>query len=444
VILLFATHAHGVIPSHLGAKGDFARLELSGPRSFVCLALARRHSEPGAAEAPAAKVPLTAEIDLADARGQSPDRPGNPISMRLNSKTTSCFAVASAIVLAGLAIAWYEIRRAPVQAADAAQFVYTHSYDLLKSIGSTTAGRVGVVVAVVLLAEIFFVGWRRSSLFRLLFVRSRSAMLDLLNLMLMLLKWTVFLEIALTLGASFVTSKFIDWITSQYGWSRITLPSDGMPGIAASLAVFWLATSFAQYWGHRLSHTPALWHLHRFHHAATELNMVSAYRQHPLEGVALRFLSLVSPLAFFEVSQRVLLLYFILYTVSDLLAHSQLPWGYGWIGRWIVQSPLVHQVHHSIDDEHQNLHFSFCPLWDHLFGTWYKGTKRPSRFGIADPAYELRPLRTFVLDAWTFYAGIGRWACSLPRKLGMTSADPPSAVGMSVSDVAPPRGRSNS
>jgi sterol desaturase/sphingolipid hydroxylase (fatty acid hydroxylase superfamily) len=357
--------------------------------------------------------------------------------MGVNIKATSI--VAAAILLTCSIVAWLAIGPDGFQAVF--HFIYARVYEVLAAAGSTGIGRIATVVAVVLVGEIFFVGWKASSLFRMIFIRSSSAMLDLLNLMLMLLKWTFFLEIALTLGASFVASKLIDWVTSQYGWSRITLPSDGLLGIAASLAVFWLATSFVQYWGHRLSHTPTLWHLHRFHHAATELNMVSAYRQHPLEGVALRFLSLVSPMAFFDVPQRVLFLYFILYTVSDLLAHSQLSWGYGWIGRWIVQSPLVHQVHHSIDDEHQNLHFSFCPLWDHLFGTWYKGTKRPSRFGIPDPAYELRPLRTFVLDAWAFYAGIGRWAWSLPRKLAIASADPPLAVGMGVSDVASPRGR---
>jgi sterol desaturase/sphingolipid hydroxylase (fatty acid hydroxylase superfamily) len=389
--------------------------------------------------------------------------------MRLNTKTTSCFAVASAVVLAGLAIAWSEIRRVSVQVTDAVQFVYTHSYDILKSIGSTTAGRVGVVVAVVLLAEIFFVGWRRSSLFRLLFVRSRSAILDLCNFLLVLLNLVIFLQIALTLGASFLTAKFIAWVSSQYGWSRIALPSDGAFGIAFSFAVYWLVTSFMQYWGHRLVHTPMLWHIHRFHHAATELNMVTNFRQHPLEPVVLGFLSLVSPLIFLDVPSRVLLIYFFVALVTELLAHSQLPWGYGWVGRWLVQSPRVHQVHHSIADEHQHLHFSNCPLWDHLFGTWYEGTKLPTQFGIVDPAYEVRPLTQFALDAWIFYANLARWAGSWLRgspvagtgvppaedvlrghrplgllatsEAGMTCADPPPAVGMGVSDVASPRGR---
>src|SRR5262249_34873865 len=154
----------------------------------------------------------------------------------------------------------------------------------------------------------------------------------------------------------------------------------------------------------------------------------------------LGFVSLVSPLIFFDVPQRVLLINFFVSLVTELLAHSQLTWGYGWVGRWLVQSPRVHQVHHSIADEHQHLHFSNFPMWDHLFGTWYQGSKQPTQFGIVDPGYEVRPVTQFVLDACTFYAGIGRWACSLPRRLGMTSADPPPAVGMSASDVASPRG----
>ena len=38
---------------------------------------------------------------------------------------------------------------------------------------------------------------------------------------------------------------------------------------------------------------------------------------------------------------------FIVATSADLIAHSQVGWTYGWIGRWIIQSPRFHQVHHS-------------------------------------------------------------------------------------------------
>jgi sterol desaturase/sphingolipid hydroxylase (fatty acid hydroxylase superfamily) len=354
----------------------------------------------------------------------------NLLAMRLNAKTTGVFAAASAIVLTGFAIARYEFYNGSFQPADTLQFIYTYFYEVLKAVGSTTIGRVGVLVAFALVVEIFFVGWRGSSLFRMIFIRSNSAILDILNLIFTLLNLFVFLQIVFTLGASLLTSRFIAWASSQYGWSRIVLPSDGIFEIAISFAIYWLLTSFVQYWTHRLVHTPTFWHVHRFHHAATELNMVTNLRQHPLESVILGFVSLVSPLIFFDVPQRVLLIYFFVGTLTDLLAHSQLPWGYGWIGRWIVQSPRYHQVHHSIEDEHQNLHFSSCPLWDHLFGTWYKGTKQPSKFGIPDPAYELRPLRTFVLDAWIFYANIIRSVCSLLQRLRMSGTGSPPAGEM--------------
>src|SRR4029077_11313490 len=144
----------------------------------------------------------------------------------------------------------------------------------------------------------------------------------------------------------------------------------------------WFAFTFVGYWGHRLTHMPIVWHLHRFHHAATELNILTVFRQHPVEHTVLLLVGLVSPLVFFNVSDEILFIAFLWSTAFDLLAHSQLQWGYGWFGRWIVASPIVHQIHHSIDDEHRDLNFSNAPLWDHMFGTWYQGEKPPSGFGV--------------------------------------------------------------
>ena len=368
-------------------------------------------------------------IDLGALKGQSRagSRASNILFMRINAKTVSVLAAVSAIVLTGAAIAFYELYTSRASPSAALESSFIHIRDVLKYIGSTDVGRIGTVVAFVMIVEILFVGWRGSSLFRLTVVRSRSAVVDLLNMLLMFLNLFVFVQIALTFGASLLAAKFIAWVSSHYGWSRIALPSDGIFELAFSFAIYWLATSFVQYWGHRLMHTPMLWQVHRFHHAATELNMVTNFRQHPLEPFVLGFLSLVSPLIFLDVPPRVLLIVFFVATASDLLAHSQLPWGYGWIGRWLVQSPRVHQVHHSIDDEHQHLHFSNCPLWDHIFGTWYKGTNLPNKFGITDPAYEVRPLTQYVLDAWILYAAVVRWICSPLRRLLPTGTSTPPA-----------------
>ena len=354
--------------------------------------------------------------------------------MRFNAKTTSVFAVLSVIVLAGAVSIYRKLNSDSVSAqpTDIVRLIFTYVHDVLKSVGTTTAGRIGILVAFVLIVDAFFLGWKQSSLFRLIFNRKKTAIVDSVYFAFMLLNLTAFIEIAFTLGISIEYSKFITWISSQYGWSRITLPSDGVIEIAAGLALYWLMVSFVQYWGHRLMHTPMFWHLHRFHHAATELNALTAFRIHPLEPVILRPLALVSPLIFFNIPSRILLVYFIVGSITDLLAHSQLPWGYGWIGRWLIQSPRVHQVHHSIEDEHRDLHFSICPLWDHLFGTWYKGTKEPSKFGIPDNGYEVRPLTQFVVDAWIFYRNIARWICSPLQRLKTSS--PPAGTAARQSD----------
>lgn len=203
--------------------------------------------------------------------------------MRVNAKTTSIFAVSLVIVMAGLVLLYYEFYLISAFPTDILKLIPTYIFDLLRAIGSTAIGRVGILAVFVLVIDAFFLGWSRSSLFRLIFKRRKSALVDILYFVFTLLNLTVFIEIAFTLGASVLASRFIAWVSSHYGWSRVTLPSDGVFEIAVSLAIYWLMTSFVQYWGHRLMHTPIFWHLHRFHHAATELNTVTAFRIHPME-----------------------------------------------------------------------------------------------------------------------------------------------------------------
>jgi sterol desaturase/sphingolipid hydroxylase (fatty acid hydroxylase superfamily) len=368
-------------------------------------------------------------IDVIGSKGQVINIEGGSLGLGRRTKTLVGFAVAPALVLAIFLFAWCEIYTASGQPTAIFDSLRNYFSKALSVIDSIRMGRVGVLVIFVLLAETFFVGWRGSSVFRLVIDRRTSAIVDLLYFLCTLLNLTFFFEIAFTLGASLVASQFIDWVSSNYGWRRMTLPSDGIFEVSVGFAIYWLASSFMQYWGHRLMHTPIFWPLHRFHHAATELNMITVFRVHPLEPLLLRPLTLVSPLIFFNVPQQILVLYFCLATVSDLLAHSQLPWTYGWMGRWLVQSPRVHQVHHSKEDEHRDLHFSNCPLWDHMFGTWYKGTKLPTQFGIPDPAHEVRPLTQFVLDAGMFYANLARWVvCAAAAVQGFARRFAPSPL----------------
>jgi sterol desaturase/sphingolipid hydroxylase (fatty acid hydroxylase superfamily) len=340
------------------------------------------------------------------------------MSLRAIARITSVIALVSLAAVASSAIYWHENNLGWKCLEPGLRAIFEFFAE------GVSAAQTSAIISLVLALEAFLVGWKESSIGRILLHRRWSAILDGLCIAIALFNLTFYLEVIFSVGGSILMSRFLEWVSSHYQWTRLTLPSNGIFKIIFSLSIYWLATSFVQYWGHRLMHTPLFWHLHRFHHAATELNMITAYRAHPLEPVVLRLLSIVSPLIFLNVPDRILLLMFPLGVVVELLAHSQLRWDYGWFGRWVIQSPRVHQVHHSIDEEHQNRHFSTCPLWDHLFGTWYKGTKQPSGFGISDPAYELRPLTQFVGDAWIFYSNAVRWMISRLQKFEVQTPRP--------------------
>jgi sterol desaturase/sphingolipid hydroxylase (fatty acid hydroxylase superfamily) len=360
-----------------------------------------------------------ARLRLIGPVAQGGDRAGaNQMSLRTIARIISVIALVSLAAVALSAIYWHENNIGWRDLERGLGAIYEFSAKTLRDV---SAFKTFAIISVVLAFEPFVIGWKESSMARLFLPRRWSAMLDCLWLAVTLFNLTFFLEVIFTFGGSILLSRFFGWVSLHYQWTRLTLPSDGIFETAFSLSIFWLVTSFVHYWGHRLMHTTPFWHLHRFHHAATELNMITAYRVHPVEPVALRFVTIVSPLVFLNVPDRVILLYFPLGVVVDLLAHSQLRWDYGWFGRWVIQSPRVHQVHHSIDEEHQNLHFSNCPLWDHLFGTWYNGTTQPSGFGISDPAYELRPLTQLAGDAWIFYASLTGWIVSSLQRLRLSS-----------------------
>ena len=80
------------------------------------------------------------------------------------------------------------------------------------------------------------------------------------------------------------------------------------------------------------------------------------------------------------------------------LQHSQLDWGYGPIGRWVV-SPHFHAFHHSVDRRHTNANFGMMfSCWDYLFCALRSPnasgredeTRRPPALGGADSRHHPR------------------------------------------------------
>jgi sterol desaturase/sphingolipid hydroxylase (fatty acid hydroxylase superfamily) len=274
--------------------------------------------------------------------------------------------------------------------------------------------------AALIAMELFFLPWEKTTLFGVFIRRNISAITDLGFMIAYLTKFKLMVQYVVTFGLAYLGAKLADMLPGHLGSFRLELPSEGVLGVIAGFAVFYVVTSFIGYWQHRLMHWRGFWQLHRFHHAATELNILTGFRDNPGEAIVNGFVG-VLPLVFLKVPDAGLFASFALANqIIASLQHSELAWNYGWVGSWIVASPQMHQIHHSVDEEHRDKNFSVCPIWDRLFGTWYDGPNRPSAYGILDPAHVERPMTQWMIDIWIFYrdalAGLTRFAAARIRR----------------------------
>jgi sterol desaturase/sphingolipid hydroxylase (fatty acid hydroxylase superfamily) len=144
-----------------------------------------------------------------------------------------------------------------------------------------------------------------------------------------------------------------------------------------------LVADFCGYWSHRMLHEiPALWRLHKIHHSSERLDWLASARVHPLESVWNRS-ALLLPLFLLGFSPGITAFFGPLIAIYPVFIHSNVRWGYGWIG-YVVASPAFHRWHHSADREALNKNYSgLLPLFDFVFGTaHFPKSGRPVRYGL--------------------------------------------------------------
>ena len=274
---------------------------------------------------------------------------------------------------------------------------------------ATVAGmqQLGLVLAAALAAEMAMIGWQRCSLHKLL-RPSASAKNDAPALLLTCLNLDGIVQAAMTLGTLYVATRAARQFAGDYVIIQFSNP------MLTTLAYILVIDLFA-YWIHRLSHcVPLLWALHRYHHSASEMNMVNGFRVHPVYS-AIYALWMCIPLIFLGVPAEYPLVIGVLFRFHGLLKHSNLESDWGWFGRILLQSPQAHRLHHSIDEQHQNRNFSDTfQFWDLLFGTELDASvhgRRPLRFGVRDDAGTGHPLG-YILRIYAEFLG----ACIPPLR----------------------------
>jgi sterol desaturase/sphingolipid hydroxylase (fatty acid hydroxylase superfamily) len=140
---------------------------------------------------------------------------------------------------------------------------------------------------------------------------------------------------------------------------------------AVPLAV--MVLDLAIYLQHVLFHAvPALWRLHRMHHADLEIDVTTGARFHPIE-ILLSMGIKMGVIAALGTPAAAVLIFEVLLNATSMFNHSnvRMPDRLDRVLRWIVVTPDMHRVHHSIVARETNSNFGFnLPWWDRLFGTY--------------------------------------------------------------------------
>ena len=159
-------------------------------------------------------------------------------------------------------------------------------------------------------------------------------------------------------------------VAEGQGWGLLNMLS-WPTWIAVVLSV--LVLDFAIYLQHVLFHAvPALWRLHRMHHADLEFDVSTGLRFHPIE-ILLSMLIKFVVIAALGVPALAVLIFEVLLNATSMFNHSniRLTGTIDRLLRWIVVTPDMHRVHHSILVRETNSNFGFnLPWWDRLFGTY--------------------------------------------------------------------------
>jgi sterol desaturase/sphingolipid hydroxylase (fatty acid hydroxylase superfamily) len=154
------------------------------------------------------------------------------------------------------------------------------------------------------------------------------------------------------------------------GWG---LPNNLHVSSWAAVVATVVVLDLAIYLQHVMFHAvPVLWRIHRTHHVDLDFDVTTGLRFHPIE-IVLSFLIKLGVVAALGASAFGVLIFEVLLNATSLFNHGNisLPQQIDRWLRWVVLTPDMHRVHHSIVMQETNSNFGFnLPWWDRFLGTY--------------------------------------------------------------------------
>lgn len=157
-----------------------------------------------------------------------------------------------------------------------------------------------------------------------------------------------------------------------------------VPSLAATILAVVLL-DLVIYAQHRLFHVwPAAWPIHRVHHADTTMDVTTGLRFHPIE-IVISLVVKTGAVFALGASPAAVMIFEIALNATAMFNHAnvRLPHAIDNVLRWLIVTPAMHRVHHSVVRTETDSNFGFnIPWWDRLFGT-YQATPTGGEDGVA-------------------------------------------------------------
>jgi len=179
---------------------------------------------------------------------------------------------------------------------------------------------------------------------------------------------------------------------AEHGWGLLNYYS---LSATVAIVVSIVAMDFVIYLQHVMVHAvPALWRLHRVHHADLDYDVTTGARFHTVE-IILSMLIKFATIIVLGPPVVAVVIFEVVLNATAMFNHGNvsLPKGLDRVLRWFLVTPDMHRVHHSVEDDEANSNFGFSlPWWDRLFGT-YRDQPRAGHEGMTIGIHTFRTMK---------------------------------------------------
>lgn len=239
--------------------------------------------------------------------------------------------------------------------------------------------------------------------FDLIFLLIGAAIL-LIEVVEMLVKGTFRRKTLFEMGASLSTqipSILVNTVLLTGGYTLYyviaeTAISWSIPPTWWGLAAAVLVADIIYYWEHRIAHeVRLLWTQHAVHHSSRDMNIITAVRFGPLEGVWAMLAHL--PMILMGFSPEVAIGAQIVVLAYQTWLHTELIGKLGPLER-VLNTPSHHRVHHGCDDKYLDRNYGgILIIWDRMFGTFQEEIETP-RYGLKRDFDSQNPLKVWFSE----------------------------------------------